>query len=573
MVGCGHAVLEVAPGVTRHVEQVVAVRLRHTRLRGPSARAAGPPREQRCRRPQQAQQRRPCGRRRAAHQQHGEQGSGGHGLAPMLAQDVAEVLPGHRLRGFGGRPLQQVALAHGHAVGRTRHGIGSQPSMRQQLRHVPQRAAGGARQLGQALAVEVAQGDVVPARRQARHSAKQRPGTEGGHHEQQGVDGCGAPARQADCEQPKRGRRDERAAQVVEHLPAVDGADAVVARARQQRQQLPVSAGPAVQARRRHVGMHGRFFEEHDVADAAAARDGAFEQVVAQHRPLGQARAEHDVQRLHVQQALAGERAFAEQVLVDLGRGGAVRVDPALAGEQPMERRGFARPGQRRGHARLQDAVARRDAALRQVDARQVQRVCRHADQFTQAAGGQLGVAVERDDVGRARRRLRREAQVDEWRRGGRRRIGREPVDQLLQLAALALPADPALLGLAEAAAPVQQQKARGCARCGRVACVQRLHCGHGRRKQRRVGVGVLGIGIGRVGEQRELRVRFQVSQVMTLELARERLDALHAAHQGRHDDQHPVFGRDAVAQRQARQAPRAGGLADEPVDERDHGL
>ena len=440
----------------------------------------------------------------------------------MLLQDLPDTLACCRLRGFGRRPLQQVALAHGHAVDSAHDRIDSQRSLRQQLRHVPQRAADGARQFGQAQAVEVTQGDVVTARRQARHGTEQRAGTEGRNHEQQRVDGYGAPARQAGREKRKRGRCNERASQVVQHLPAVDGTDAVMAGLHQQGQELPVATRPAVQARRGHVGMHGRFFDEHDVAHAPTAGDGAFKQIVAQHRAVGQARTEHRMKRLHVQQALAGERAFAEQVLVDLGGGGAVRVDTALPRKQPVEGRDLARARQRRGHARLQDAVARRDTALRHVNARQVERVRRHADQFTQAAGWQLRVAVERDDVGQAGHRLRHDAQVDERRRVERRRVGRKPADQLLQLAALALPADPALLGLAELAAPVQQQKARWCAGSVRVACIQRLHRRHGCGEQRRVGIGVRGIGIGQVGEQRELCVRFEVCQVMPFELQRE---------------------------------------------------
>ena len=97
----------------------------------------------------------------------------------------------------------------------------------------------------------------------------------------------------------------------------------------QERQQLPVAARPAVHARGGDVGVERLVLDHGDVGDRGAARDRAFEQVVAQHAALGQPAAEHGVHRLHVQQALAGEGAFAEDVLVDLGARRAVGVDAA----------------------------------------------------------------------------------------------------------------------------------------------------------------------------------------------------------------------------------------------------
>ena len=88
--------------------------------------------------------------------------------------------------------------------------------------------------------------------------------------------------------------------------------------------------------------MERRVLDQRDVGHRGAARQRAFEQVVAQHLALGQAAGQHRVHRLHVEQALAGEGAFAEQVLVDLGAGGAVRVDAALPGKQPVVERELA---------------------------------------------------------------------------------------------------------------------------------------------------------------------------------------------------------------------------------------
>jgi hypothetical protein len=207
--------------------------------------------------------------------------------------------------------------------------------------------------------------------------------------------------------------------------------------------------------------MEGSVFDQRDVGDGGAARHGAFEQVVAQHEAFGQACIEHRMHGLHVEQALAGVGAFAEHVLVDLGAGRAVGVDAGLAGEQPVKEREVARGRQGRRDARLQDAVAADDATRFGVDQRPVVRVSGHAHQLAQSARWQLRVTVESDDVGRVRGDLRLEAEVEE--QAGL--AGGQHGHQLFDLAALALPADPALFGVAEAALAVQQDEARRFAR------------------------------------------------------------------------------------------------------------
>ena len=82
-----------------------------------------------------------------------------------------------------------------------------------------------------------------------------------------------------------------------------------------------------------HIGVERCLFEQRDVGDVGATRNRAFKQVVAQNLPFGQTRRQHGVQGLDMQQTLAGEAAFAKQVLVDLGTRRAVRVNAALPGE------------------------------------------------------------------------------------------------------------------------------------------------------------------------------------------------------------------------------------------------
>ena len=94
--------------------------------------------------------------------------------------------------------------------------------------------------------------------------------------------------------------------------------------------------------------MHRRLLDQRDVADAAAARQCPFEQIVAEHLALGQTPTQHGMYRSHMQQPLASEAALLEQVLVDLGTGRAVGVHTALAGKQPVVGRGLVRLWQRR---------------------------------------------------------------------------------------------------------------------------------------------------------------------------------------------------------------------------------
>ena len=56
---------------------------------------------------------------------------------------------------------------------------------------------------------------------------------------------------------------------------------------------------------------------------------------MAEDAVLGKAAVERALEGIDVVDALADERAFAEQVLVDVGDGARVRIDAGLAAEQP----------------------------------------------------------------------------------------------------------------------------------------------------------------------------------------------------------------------------------------------
>ena len=94
-----------------------------------------------------------------------------------------------------------------------------------------------------------------------------------------------------------------------------------------------------------------------DVRDERRARVEPLEQIVRQQRVLRHASVERRRERVDVVEALAGEDAFAEEILVDVGDRGRVRIDAGVAGVGPREQRS-GRARHRHADARLQNAVA-----------------------------------------------------------------------------------------------------------------------------------------------------------------------------------------------------------------------
>ena len=94
-------------------------------------------------------------------------------------------------------------------------------------------------------------------------------------------------------------------------------------------------------AQRRDVVARREVLDHLDVGGQAGAREDAFEQVVAEQRAFRHAPGQRRLEGIDVVDALAGERAFAEQVLVDVGYRRGVRIDAGGAGEHALERRGL----------------------------------------------------------------------------------------------------------------------------------------------------------------------------------------------------------------------------------------
>ena len=325
-----------------------------------------------------------------------------------------------------------------------------------------------------------------------------------------------------------------------------------------------------MQARGGHISVEGRVFDQRDIGDSSATQQRTFEQIVAEHAPLGQAPGQHRVHGLNVQQSLATERAFVEYVLVHLRARGAVGVDATLSCEQPVKARQVLGRGQGGHHARLQDAVPTDDALTARIEPRLVVGMRRDANQVAQAARRQLRVAVQSDDVAGVRGDARHRLEVEE----GRGIAGGQCRDQPLQLASFALPAHPGLLGFAEAPLTVQHDEPGGCVKSlNREAFIQIDQATHHGLQQgivrRQAGL----VGIDPIGQQGELSVGLRIRQVVQVEPVDQDVGRSLVHQHGRDDDHHPVLDWDALTQGKPGKPDGPDRLADQAVHGGHHRL
>ena len=468
----------------------------------------------------------------------------------MLVDKHEKFITRSRLRLRSRGPLQQHSAAHGHAPDRTHGCIQQHEGLRRYLAELPGGAANGGQQLPASHLEKVTPGNARACRHQARQRAQQRPGEQGGNRNQQGCIERQCPGKDDPDEQCERARHHQRAAQVVSHLPDAQCVNTVATGVPHQRYQLPVAARPAMVAGRRHPCMVRRVFDQRHVADKAAARNAALQQIVAEHGFLRQAAVQHGMHCLDMQQSLAAEAAGAKQVLVDVGDAAAVGVDAALAGKQPVVGRVLRRVGQRRHDPRLQNAVAADDAAQGRIDLWCIQRVGRYGHQFAQCAGRQAGIAVQRDHITDTVRQPRRCCQRHE----ALHAAGGKQAQQLLQLAALALPAQPALLGFAPAARPVDQQEAWWRTSSYWIVCIERRQLGQRILYQARIAGQRVTRRVDPVCQQCELRFIFAVGQPVKFKLPNQFPAGRRGAQQRGNDDQNPVFRRNAIRKAEAGQ-------------------
>ncbi len=162
-------------------------------------------------------------------------------------------------------------------------------------------------------------------------------------------------------------------------------------------QRLPVAAHPAVQPRGRGEVVGGIVVEDLDVAGECGAQERALDEVVTEQRVLGEAAFENALEHVDLEDALSGERALTEDVLVGVGNRARVGVDarrPRVHRREPAAPRTF----ERHAHARLYEPVPRRDAGLASTPSRAVERVGDRRHELARTVARQDRVRVQRYD-------------------------------------------------------------------------------------------------------------------------------------------------------------------------------
>ena len=248
-------------------------------------------------------------------------------------------MAGLRLR--GGRPFEQVPLGDVQARQRSHDRVDHQPRLVREEREAEAHVRRGERDVLADGPHVAALGDAPPSRQQpgstgsaagtitvARTNAVHTPAETDGS-----VQAATSVASASGADSVRR-----RLSTIFQRAMAGIGAAApapgrVAGPAEDPRQELPVAARPAVLARRRHEVVRGELVEQLDVGHEPGPREDALEQVVAQQRVLGHAVRHRRCERVDVVDPLAGEAALAEQVLVHVGDGGGVGVDPGRPGE------------------------------------------------------------------------------------------------------------------------------------------------------------------------------------------------------------------------------------------------
>ena len=274
---------------------------------------------------------------------------------------------------------------------------------------------------------------------------------------------------------------------------------------------------------------------------------------------LGKAGIERPLEGVDVVDALADERALAEQVLVDVRDGARVRVDPGLAPEELRVARTLC-SGQARAHARLQDAVAAGDTTLGFVVARTIERVRHRPDELPRGFPRQLGVGVERDDV------------LDVGQCGDVAYDEREAVAapaaqqrvEIRKLAALALVTHPDLFRRVPAARAMEQEESISRARC--VPRVQ-LFDSIARTPQKRLILAQRFLRrIGKVRQQAEMQVVITIAEKPDFERFEQLVDPVFGSQKRRDHDEAAERRRKPIREIHPGQRVRSRQQGREPV-------
>ena len=282
------------------------------------------------------------------------------------------------------------------------------------------------------------------------------------------------------------------------------------------------------------------------------------EQVVAQKRVVRCPVREATLERCDIEDSLPRVDALSEQVLVHVGHGVRVEVEPRVRFHDSREDRRVS-PAGGRLEPGLEDRVAGACPSVSVVPG-PVQGVGQRRDQPHRGARGQVSVGIERDHVADSDEL----PEVTFHRPQARVVCAEKQAVELMQLASLALPAHPAPLGRVPLPGPVQQEK-----RDLPIPPVDGVQSGHALRRpleDRLVRRRELGGSVGPVGEQSPPHVRVAVSLISHLEARQQGVHLLLVAHQDGNRDDRTSVSRDPVRQVELRQHPRRDQGGGQPI-------
>src|SRR6266446_10582473 len=168
---------------------------------------------------------------------------------------------------------------------------------------------------------------------------------------------------------------------------------------------LPIAAGPAMLAHSIGVIVSRIVVQKLDIADQGRARKDRFKQIVTEQRVFRNASVQRFFERVDIVQTLARIDSLAEEILIDIRRGGGIRINAGVAREDAREQR-LRGTLQRDAHSWLQNRVTFNNRPGRAIETRLVQGMNRRANQTTSGIARQLGVSIQRNDITNLRKQI-----------------------------------------------------------------------------------------------------------------------------------------------------------------------
>ncbi len=102
-----------------------------------------------------------------------------------------------------------------------------------------------------------------------------------------------------------------------------------------------------------HLIARGKFLHDLDIGSQSGTGENAFQKIVAENGIFRNAVVECALEGIDFVDALADERAFLEDILIDVRNREGIGIESVGTGESPLEQRAFGADGQAGRDARL----------------------------------------------------------------------------------------------------------------------------------------------------------------------------------------------------------------------------